>query len=205
MIQQDSEQYLQGYLTLPTGSPEPSPTPSANSRLRGGGPGAVWRVSGIRAKPETIQFIKKRELPLYQVHALTFETVEGQMWNYHCVLEQDEQGYWHNMASHAANREFAVLPTQDSPFIRLDRGYRPSPVWMTGFLQNTALHAHLVRLIPKNGQILEDIVQNDFVLFLTEQIMEEPIQVELYSHSNELIGVQTFHSYVTRPSKYKRK
>ena len=77
--------------------------------------------------------------------------------------------------------------------------------WAGGYLTNNALDAERVRLIFKNGVILEDRVQDDTVLFITDQNVQVPVQVEVYNGSDALIDRQIAFNYEemmgTRPQK----
>ncbi len=97
MIEQDPQQFLRDYLSLPTSSPttvtyEPSPPPPSNSWL-GGATRGRWRARGFEAKAETIQFLKQRTLPRIQLHMVSFENTAGQQWDAMCHIAQDEQGF----------------------------------------------------------------------------------------------------------------
>jgi hypothetical protein len=66
-----------------------------------------------------------------------------------------------------------------------------------GYITEKALDAHLVRLICKNGLVVEDTAQDGIVLFQAKQRVELPIQVEIYTHAGELLGVQSFLDYAS--------
>jgi hypothetical protein len=54
-----------------------------------------------------------------------------------------------------------------------------------------------VRLICKNGLMVEDTVQDGNVLFQAKQRVELPVRVEIYTRSSELLGVQSFLDYAS--------
>ena len=194
MVEQDPEQLIEAYLILPSGSDEPSPPPSADSRV-GGTPGYPFRGAGKGAKRETIQFLKHLSLPHYQVYALAFEDEAGQKWDYFCSIEQDEQGYWHVMASASSVKDSMIRASHSFPWIHLVGGSGENYLWAGGYVTEKALNARRVRLITKNGIVLEDIVEDGLVLFQTDQRVEIPAQVEIYTHTGGLIGTQTLFDY----------
>lgn len=194
LIAQDPRQFIEAYLILPSGSDEPSLPPPANSRV-GGTPGYPFRGAGKGAKGETIQFLKHLSLPHHQVYALTFEDEAGQEWDYFCSIEQDERGYWHVMASACSIKGDMRRATRSFPWIHLVGGSGENYLWAGGYITEKALDARRVRLITKNGVILEDIVKDGLVLFQIDQKVEIPAQVEVYTSTGELIGRQTLFDY----------
>lgn len=194
LIVQDSGQFIEAYLILPSGSNEPSPPPPAGSRV-GGTPGYPFRGAGMGAKGETIRFLKHLSLPHRQVYALTFEDEVGQKWDYFCSIEQDEQGYWHMMASACSIEGNMRRATRSFPWIHLVGGSGENYLWASGYVTEKALDARRVRLITKNGVVLEDIVEDSLVLLHTDQRVEIPAQVEIYTSTGELIGRQTLFDY----------
>lgn len=146
---------------------------------------------GKGARAETLQLLKHRTLSYYQIHAMTYEDTGGYAWLRVCLLEQDEQGFWHDMAGASVNREVIGQTTSTFPWLRTLGGRNPEVVWLGGYVTDNAPDAHRVRLILKDGQILEDTVQQRLVLFLTNQKFEQPVQIEVYNHAGKLIGTQT--------------
>ncbi len=82
--------------------------------------------------------------------------------------------------------------THTFPWIHLTGGNGTSYLWAGGYVTEKALEAHLVRLTARNGVVLEDTVENGLVLFQTDQPIEVPVQLEVFTHSSELIGRQAF-------------
>lgn len=78
--------------------------------------------------------------------------------------------------------------------------FSESHLWAGGYVTEQALDVHRVRLTAKNGLVLEDIVQDGFVLFLIEQAVAVPVKVEVFRRSGELIGTQTAFDYAVASS-----
>lgn len=195
MTMQDPKQFIEAYLSLPSGAREPSPPPPVDSWL--GGPFDIaWRVHGMNAKAGTIHFIKQRDLFRRQVHVVSFEDQARLTWDYICIIGQDEQGFWHSMGGGGTVvKQDARKPTRSFPWVHLYGGFNDSHLWAGGSVTEQALDAHRVRLTTKNGLVLEDTVQDGFVLFLTDQSVEVPVKVEVFRRSGELIGTQTAFDY----------
>ncbi len=56
-------------------------------------------------------------------------------------------------------------------------------------------NVHRVRLISKDGELVEDMVEQGRVLFLTNHPVAGPFQLEAYTDSGALLGVQTVFDY----------
>ncbi len=67
-------------------------------------------------------------------------------------------------------------------------GWNRDLLWAAGRVLDNGLDVVRVRLISENGIVLEDTVQDGLVLFLSDQWVERPLQVELYDRSGKLVG-----------------
>ncbi len=195
MTVHDPKQFILEYLSLPPNSPEPGPPPPMGSKL-GGKPGQVWRGAGRAARAATGRFLKQCIIPNCQVHAVAFEDEAGLQWDYICYIVQDEQGFWHMEAAGGLSEGKMRQATQSFPWAHLVGGGWEDHFWAGGYITDNASDKERVRLISKNGQVLEDIVQNSLVLFLTDQETQAPVEVELYNRSGGLVGTQTLFQVV---------
>lgn len=160
-----------------------------------------WIGSAVK---ETIHFIREYSLRERQIHLLIFEDINGQMLESICNIGQDKFGIWQMNGGSIARHEghLRKKPTISFPWVRII-GYGWGNLgdgWGNcfsagGFLTDAAIDAELVRLIFKNGVILEDSVQDDKVLFITDQKVQVPVQVEVYNGSGELLGTQIAFDY----------
>jgi len=71
-------------------------------------------------------------------------------------------------------------------------GGREDDFWAGGLVMDNDLGVERVHLIAANGSMLDDIVQEHLVLFITDQKVQMPLQVELYDRSGNLIATHTF-------------
>jgi hypothetical protein len=194
MSEQVPTQFLREVLSLPDGERESSPPPPPNSRV-GGDPRYRMRKSGPEAKADSIHILKQHTLPHTHLYAVTLEDEAGLAWDCLCLLEQDERGFWHGGAVASIVKKGAGRSTRQAPWIRLIGGGEGEFIWAGGYVTEKAPDAHLVRLIGKNGLVLEDTVQDGIVLLQAEKYMELPVRVEIYNRAGELLGVQSFLDY----------
>ena len=47
-------------------------------------------------------------------------------------------------------------------------------------------------MVAANGGVLEDVVQDGVVMFVTDQEFQIPSKVELYDRSGNMVGTHTF-------------
>ncbi len=139
---------------------------------------------GTRVNVATVRFLKERTIPGHQVHAVTFEDETGQHYYSDFYLGQDTAGTWH-VSGGGWTREILV---RSQPWINLGGGGDENNFSSAGYVSDHGLGVTLVRLISSNGVVLEDTVENGIVLFVTNQNVEMPVQVELYDATNNLVG-----------------
>lgn len=151
----------------------------------------------MEARPGSIQFLKQHILPHSHLYAVTLEATDGFTWECFCLLEQDGRGFWHGGLCAGSVKEHARRSKRYSPWVHLVGGSGEETLWAGGYITEKALDAHLVRLICKNGLVVEDIVQYGIVLFQAKQRVELPVRVEIYTRSGELLGVQSFLDYAS--------
>ena len=142
------------------------------------------------AKATTIHFLQQRSLPHCQIHAVTFDNEEGQQ-HWLCVVRQDEQDRWF-FQSGGPLGEAIDSSTRNSPWVNLAAGNNKNTFWAGGSVITHGLDIKRVHLISPNGEILEDTVQGNLVLFLSSQTFQWPLQVELYDAKEVVVGSHTF-------------
>ena len=135
---------------------------------------------------------------------LTFEDHESRMWDNVSCIDQDDNGCWHEAASTSIRHEehLRKRATGSSPWVHIVGGGWGNlgdgwgdRFWAGGYLTENARDTERIRLIFKNGLALEESIQDDLVLFLTDQKVQVPVQVEMYSYSGELLGMQVAFNY----------
>lgn len=187
MTERDPKQVIIEFLSSPPGELEPNPLPSVD----GGQPGALRKSGGFGAIATTIRFLKERSILHHQVHAVTFEDEAGRAWLFICLVGMNSEGQWHFEAGGGGGGEKGVTHTarRKQPWANLaGGGGEEQAFWAGGYVQDNGIPVSKVRLISKNGQVLEDIVEDDLVLFVTKQKIRMPMEAELYNLSSELVG-----------------
>lgn len=80
-----------------------------------------WIGSAVK---ETIHFLREYTLSDRQVHILTFEDTNGQMFDSMYVIGQDKSGAWQMNGGSTARHEGSLRkkPTYSSPWVRISGG-----------------------------------------------------------------------------------
>jgi hypothetical protein len=137
---------------------------------------------------KTLRFLKERTLPGRSVFITVFEDERQQQLHVTCYVEQDTHGNWHfRGAAGDGIMGGSPGPVVEQAWANLGGGGMPDHFYAGGFVANHERNIVRVRLVCKNGTILEDLVENDMVLFLTDQHVDLPIVAELYDQMNNLI------------------
>lgn len=185
MIARDPKQVILDYLCQPLGQLQPSPPPPPGVPLTG------WRAEsrcggGLGAKAATVQFLQERRLSDRQVHLVAFENEMGQQKQWICCIKASASGDWQFVGG-ASIGGAETMPKRDYPSVNLARGGRDL-LWAGGRVLDQGLGVIRVRLLSANNIVLEDTVQDGLVLFVTDEEVRGPIQVELYDRSGKVVG-----------------
>lgn len=191
MAENDPKQVIIEFLSSPPGElvepgtpAEESVPPVLQAKLR--------KPGGFGAKVESIQFRKERGIPQRQVHAVTFEDEKGMQYLFLCFVTQDAEGQWHLDAagggSGSSDKDSWRGPRRSHAWANLAGGGWEDQFWAGGYVYDNSTPVAKVRLTSSNGQVLEDVVQDDLVLFVTDQKIQEPMEAELYNPAGELVS-----------------
>ncbi len=187
MAEHDPQQVITEYISQPLAPLEPSPLPAGVQLGEDWVPGMIRRGGGLGAKASTVQFLQARSLPTRQLHVVAFENEEGQQEQWLQCVRQDLPGSWRN-AGGANIGKGEGMPKRDSPWVNLAGGWSSDLFWAGGRVLDNGLDVVRVRLISANGIVLEDLVQDGLVLFVSDRWVQRPLQVELYDRSGILVG-----------------
>jgi len=154
-----------------------------------------------------IYFLQNRNLPDRQVYFVLTENSKGQKKYWLCGVLRDAQNYWSCVGiAEISIRESKIIPRREIvpgvalkevvhekkvpgvslAFIRNDEGF-----WAGGPVFGNGFDVVRVRLILKSGITVEDSVQDNVVLFVADQKMSKPVQIELCDRSESIVGTQT--------------
>lgn len=144
---------------------------------------------GFGARPETLRFVKVREIPGRQLHAVMFEDQQRQPQFFICYVVRDHLGNWHYRSGGGGSKCWGLVHN-DQPPVQGSSEF-PNDFFAGGYVPEPDLEVERVRLVAHNGLVLEDTVQDGLVLFVTDQSVSAPIQAELYDHESHLVAQHT--------------
>lgn len=133
----------------------------------------------------TLRFLKARLLPQHHMHSVTFVDSEGCRWHFTYFLDQLTNGVWY-ISGGSGSPEREKREDQDT-WLRLRNHFRENQFYAGG---EVIAHGHeivRVRLVSPDGQMFEDSVQDDLVLFWSDQTVRCPMRAELYDRAGELV------------------
>jgi hypothetical protein len=151
----------------------------------------------------TVQFLREKAIPGWQMYYVTFEEVDGHKHSYIMFLRQREDGSWMFNGSSTGGdfREIAAqffAPVHDHPLIAISGGKGGHAGNQYEFVANgevidNGFDVVRVRLVNDAGQVFEDTVQDGLVLFASIQDREVqwPMQAELYNRAGKLVWRET--------------
>ncbi len=191
MTTHDPKQAIIEHVSLPLGIVHPAPPHPAGARWW---KGELHIGGGLDAQTGTIRFFQERRLPDRQLHEITFEDQAGQHQHWLCFVVQDPQGGWRMVGGANYSDDPRHSPVRPHPWVNLAGGGWEDYFWAGGLVLNNGLDIERVRLTSKNGRVLEDLVQDGLVLFISGQKIQVPVQVELYDRTGSLVGTHPcFH------------
>jgi hypothetical protein len=143
--------------------------------------------NGAQEEQRTLQFLKERCIPGRQVYFVLFEDGKGQKVHFTCYVVQDAQGNWQFRGAAGDGITGTPGPVVERAWANLGGGGMPDHFHAGGYIADHGLDVVHVRLVAKNGTILEDTVEDGIVLFLTDKLVTLPIQAELYDRAGKLV------------------
>lgn len=176
----DPRQVIRDYLGPPSVFISDTPDPRGSGWH--GGPSR----GGMGADVTTMRFLKARGILRRQVHAVVFDTAEGRRMRFTCYLVQDDAGDWRFDGGAGGSADGA--PVRADPSVNLGAGGWPASFYAGGAVVDNGVDVARVRLIAANGTIMEDTVDAGVVLFITDQLVERPIHVELYNQAGQMVA-----------------
>ena len=186
MNRQDPKQVIADFASRPPGTLQPDLLP-LRSRSEHRPWREVHRAGGFGAKPITIRFFQERKIPGRQLHEVTFENEEGKQEHWLCYVQESTSGDW-RFAGGGNVSEIEHSPRRSHPWANLAGGWDGKGFWSGGRVLDNGLDVVRVHLISENGVMLEDMVQDGLVLFVSDQRIKGPLRVELYDRSGNLVG-----------------
>ena len=187
MTDNDPKQVIIDYLIRPLGEIQPpSPPPPGYDKSKWKS-GESRSGGGLAAKAETIRFLQAREHPHCQLHEVRFEDETGRQDHWVLCVHESTVDHW-RLGGGGNVSEVEHAPVRDHAWANLAGGWSKELFWAGGRVLDNGLDVVRVRLIAANGVQLEDTVQDGLALFVTDQWVERPVQVELYDRAGMLVA-----------------
>ena len=144
------------------------------------------------ANVATLQFLREKSIPEYQVHVITFDDSAGISWMLFCLVVQDAHGNWHvEGCTGTAGNIIPSLMYHRLPSIFLYLRDASGHFYAGGsIIDHGRVGITKVRLLTNEKLIAEDVEKDGLVVFVSDQKnVQMPIDVELYNHAGELVRV----------------
>jgi hypothetical protein len=151
----------------------------------------------------TLQFLREKQKPGWKLYEVTFQEIDGEQRRMILLLQQNGDGSWHldsGGSSIDMQQEWSkiVAPIRDHPLLFLSPqglSLDNQAYFLTAYgdVIDNGFHVKQVRLVNDAGQMLEDTVEDGYVLFTCplELRVQLPMQAELYDHQGRLVWQQT--------------
>lgn len=149
------------------------------------------------AKMETVHFLKARSAFEHRVYALTLEDNAGIMWQLFCLVHRNAAGLW-SVESCSGQGGNASLSYRQSAFPQIWLWGDCVPSFYAGgyVIDDSRIGITRVRLFSHEGHIVEDTAEDHCVLFVADQPLQLPLQVEFYDRFDTLIYTASHHSLI---------
>jgi len=157
------------------------------------GPGG-WVAStgggGLDALPESVVFIKERHLPNRVAYNVRFTKRAGMRMRYTLAFAQGNDGAWQVLggAGGSAEDQPENAPKRGHAYANLGGGGWPRQFYAGGAIKEDNGAIARVRLRSANGVELEDTVEQGEVLFMSDDAIHTPLEVELYDGAGNIAG-----------------
>jgi len=164
------------------------------------GPGG-WVAStgegGLDASPESVVFVKERHLSNRAAYNVRFTDQHGMRRRFTVSLAQTTDGTWQVMGGSGGSAEDQPegAPGRGHPWANLGGGGWPRQFYAGGAIEEDSGAVTRVRLWSANGVEMEDTVEGGEVLFLSDDAIQTPLEIELYDGAGNLVGSHTAFSF----------
>jgi hypothetical protein len=151
----------------------------------------------------TLQFLREKQRPGWKLYKVTFQEIDREQHRMILLLQQNGDGSWHLDSggdSIDMQNEWSkiYMPVRNHPliFLSVNGMNLDNQLYVLtahGHVIDNGFHVERVRLVNDAGQVLEDRVEEGYVLFAwkPEQLVQLPMQAELYDHQGGLVWQQT--------------
>jgi hypothetical protein len=154
----------------------------------------TWYPPGTepsRMLPETVRFVKNRDLPAGQVWFITCEADGGsrgsERWRWTVEASQDERARWsaNGIAGGSGPPPLRGRPSADLGGNWGQRGLRAG-----GTVEDAGAEITRVRLTDVEGRTFEDTVENGVVLFSSDELVTMPMRLDLIDAEGRIVHTE---------------
>jgi hypothetical protein len=185
----DPREAVLAFVTAPTFVTAQTKAPDGWVASTGGG--------GLDAAPESVVFVTERRRPNRVAYNVRFTTRVGMRMRYALSLIQGHDGVWQVMggAGGAAEDLPENAPKRGQPYANLGGGGFSRQFYAGGAIEEDNGAVARVLLRSANSVEMEDTVKQGEVLFITDDVVQIPLEVELYDGAGNLIGRHTLFTF----------
>lgn len=152
------------------------------------GPWHPPRTGPSRMRPETVRFVRSKDLPPRQMWFVTCEADGGsrgtERWHWTGEASRDHEGRW---TAYGVSGGSGGACLRGRPWANLGgnwgrRGFRAG-----GTVEDAGAGIARVRLTDREGRTFEDTVENGVVLFSSEEPVATPMRLELIDANGHVV------------------
>lgn len=146
----------------------------------------------FRALPDTVRFLKKREVPHRQLWYVTCDADGGprgtERWHRTVLVSHEEPDRWsaHGVAGGGGVGD---LPARGFPWANLGGNWGRQGFRAGGTVEDAGKTVSRVRLTDSEGSTFQDTVDDGVVLFMSDEPVAMPMRVDLFDVDGRVVAV----------------
>ncbi len=147
--------------------------------------GIVRSSGGVGAIPSSIRILKERTVPLHYASLVTFEDVQGHMWEFACFVVQEGQHNWVFKSGGSVSQK----NVESQPHVNLAGGWAEGGFSAGGRVNANGADIVRVDIVSVDGILFDDTVDDGHVLFVTDrEDIFPPVRALLYDSKGVLVN-----------------
>jgi hypothetical protein len=154
----------------------------------------TWHPPGTepsRMLPETVRFMKNRDLPPGQMWLITCEADGGsrgpERWRWTVEASQDDLGRW---SANGIAGGSGPAPLRGRPSTDLGGNWGRRGLRAGGTVEDAGAEIARVRLTDVQGRTFEDTVENGGVLFSSDEPVTMPMRLDLIDAEGRIVHTE---------------
>ena len=141
-----------------------------------------------RMRPDTVQFVKRRETPFGQMLFVTCEAEGGyggtERWRWTVEAPRGERGRW---VAYGVSGASGLVSRRSRPWADLGGHWGPAGFRASGTVDDAGAGIASVRLTDLHGRSFEDRVEAEVVLFSSDEPVAMPMRLELFDREGRVV------------------